>query len=110
MIISGQPGLLLDEDYADLGAVDIPNAVQFVNPFGESAAVVAVNAEIDNNDSFLPLAELPSSNTSPGYGVVLAPGESVIIELNTRGVAQDNPGNLIVSVDGGSVYYNLIKV
>lgn len=108
MIIFGEPGLLLDEDFADLGKLNLPGAVQFVNP--GTGNVIAVNAEIDNDDSFLPLALLPASNTSPGYGVIVPPGGTVTIDLNTRGQGLANPGNLIVSVDGGSAYYNLIKV
>jgi hypothetical protein len=107
MIIVGQPQYLADGDYVDLGNADIPNGVTFVNP--DVANVVCVNAEIDNGDSFLPLAVIPAANT-PGYGTLVPPGGSVTIELNTRGVADAYAGNLIVSTDGGAAFFTPVKV
>lgn len=107
MIIVGQSQYLDDGEYVDLGNADIPNGITFVNP--DVANVVAVNAEIDNGDSFLPLAQLPEANT-PGYGTIVPPGGTVTIELNTRGVADAYAGNLIVSTDGGAAYFTPVKV
>jgi len=107
MIIQGPSQYLLDEGYADLGADDIPNAIAFVNP--DVGNVVAVNAELDNGDSFLPTAIIPLSDT-PGRGTIVAPGGTVTIEINTRGVATGTTGNLIVSCDGGAVYFTPVVI
>ncbi len=107
MIIQGPSHFLPDGDYVELTA-DFPNGITFVNP--DVANVVAVNAEFDNNDSFLPLAAMPADD-SPGVGTIVPPGGSVTVEINTRGVAIAGAlGNLVVSCDGGTVYFTPVKV
>jgi hypothetical protein len=104
--IVGESQLLADGEYADFGAVNLPNGVRFVNT---DSVAVAVNAEVDNNDSFLPLATLPAANVA-GVGTVLAPGSTVTIIINTASAGQADGGNLIASVDGGNVYITPVKV
>lgn len=105
--VTGDHYALLNS-YEDLGAVAFPGAFYVVNT--DSANAVAFLAEVDNNDSFLPLASLGNVG-NVGQGVVIAAGSSAVVLVNNASGGLANGGNLIISTDGdATVFATPVKV